>query len=375
MEKLVYITLLVLLPSCIKNGAGEQTGNPLADTLATAGISLQIETCTLEEMVLQEKIFCEGKANASRSQTAVVSAPMQGFIEAIYFNTGDFVQKGTLLATLSHPDYIKLQESYLENKNKLNYYSNELKRQGELSFEDATSVKRLQQAEMDFRTTEVKYLSLKAQLDLIGIRPDSIHEDGIVSIIGLHAPVSGYITEIKMSEGRLLPANDYLFEIINTNLLQLELMVPDKDLVKIKKGQEIAYKVSGSRGSVFNTQVQNKGQKILAGTSFGQVFATVDNINNQLMPGMNITAEILMEPDTVMAIPESATWKENNEQHVYVVEEEMLVKKRFTAGFAANGFVQIPFPAELEGHVMAKDIRDLNPSIRKNNSGMGSANK
>ena len=58
---------------------------------------------------------------------------------------------------------------YLENKSELDYYQEEYKRQGELTVENAASIKKLQQAKANYYKFEASYQSLKAQLELLGV--------------------------------------------------------------------------------------------------------------------------------------------------------------------------------------------------------------
>ena len=90
---------------------------------------------------------------------------------------------GQCIAVLEHPDYIKIQQDYLETKSQWELYKEDFKRQGELTVENASSIKTMQQAQASFKAIEVRLFALKSQLKLLGIDADSLHI-GTISIYG-----------------------------------------------------------------------------------------------------------------------------------------------------------------------------------------------
>ena len=98
---------------------------------------------------------------------ASVSPIIGGFIKSLNYFPGDFVEKGAVIASLQHPDFISLQQQYIETKSQIDYYQEEFKRQGELTVENAASIKNMQKAKADYLSSEATYKSLKSQLKLL----------------------------------------------------------------------------------------------------------------------------------------------------------------------------------------------------------------
>jgi len=114
-----------------------------SDQLAQA----DIKTGHIRKQMISDIIFCGGTIEASPNQQAYVSVPMNGYLKKILVHIGEYVQKGRVLAILEHPDYIDLQREFLETKSQYDYYKEDFQRQGELSLENATSLKTMQLAQ------------------------------------------------------------------------------------------------------------------------------------------------------------------------------------------------------------------------------------
>ena len=86
---------------------------------------------------------------------ATVSLTMGGVVKSTSLLPGESVGKGTVLATLENPEFITLQQTYLDSHAQAEYLEAEYRRQKALSAEQAASQKKFQQSKAD-------YLSMRA---------------------------------------------------------------------------------------------------------------------------------------------------------------------------------------------------------------------
>ncbi len=87
---------------------------------------------------INQKIKANGKLDVPPQNLVSISAPYGGFLKSTTLLQGMHVHKGEVIAQMEHPDYIQLQQDYLENKSTLTYLKNELDRQQELAKVNAT---------------------------------------------------------------------------------------------------------------------------------------------------------------------------------------------------------------------------------------------
>ena len=238
---------------------------------------------------------CKGHFSLHPARLATVTAPISGFIKKMYYNTGDYVKKGSLLAVLTHQDYIKIQKDYLEAKSQVDYYVEEFKRQGELTLENAASIKRMQRAQADYRANEVNFRALKAQLDYIGIDAEKVEKEGFINTINIYAPVSGYITGVEGNIGRFIDSYGFIYEIADIDELFISFELPCMIYDKIYKNMAVRFSLSGGHGSLSGATIKNIGQVFDARTNTVSIIAQPDSINKMFRPGMNV--EVVINTD------------------------------------------------------------------------------
>ena len=76
---------------------------------------------SLEEKVFPEMVQANGLIDVPPANRAVVSAPLGGYIKNTHLLIGDRVRKGQTLGTIENPDFVSLQQEYLEIKEQLTY--------------------------------------------------------------------------------------------------------------------------------------------------------------------------------------------------------------------------------------------------------------
>ncbi|MBN2213400.1 MAG: efflux RND transporter periplasmic adaptor subunit [Bacteroidales bacterium] len=300
-----------------------------------------ISTGKIRKMLMGKTVECNGTVESHPNSVAVINAPMGGYIRSVSYIPGNYVAKGTVIAVLEHPDYIRLQQEFLETKNKLELYQEEFKRQGELTVENASSIKKMQQAQADYRITEVHYLSLKAQLKLIGINADSLYTDGIKTSIRIRAPISGTISRVNASIGKYSGPDDMIYEIVNTNDLHLHLKIFEKDMTMIKKGLHVNFWSMGVPGQKYNATINTIGQKLDEASNTFDIHARIQSGRDQLKTGMHVYAEIFLSRDSVYALPIEALVTSGDSRFAFLSDDSLFTRFEVKSGIQQSDFVEL----------------------------------
>ena len=175
------------------------------------------------------------------SDMVLITSQSAGLLKTVSFPSGSYVKKGEVLAIIENIEFLKLQQQYLEAKSEFFYYSEDLKRQGGLAIENATSVKKMQQAQRDYQTSEIRFRSLEKQLTLIGFNTDSLDADHLKSDIALHATVSGYIDKINVHRGNQISAGETVFVIVRKYEPLIAFEMPEEFYPKLKTGNQVEF--------------------------------------------------------------------------------------------------------------------------------------
>jgi cobalt-zinc-cadmium efflux system membrane fusion protein len=160
---------------------------------------------------------------------------------------------------------------------------------------------------------------LRKKLHLINIDPDKIHPENISSSINLYAPISGFITFVNAVKGKFVEPTDIIFEIINNDHLHLELKVYEKDILKVKKGQKIAFRIPESDSEDYSGEVFLVGKTIDEADRTVTVHCHITEENKiPMVIGMYIEAEIFVASHEKFCLPVDALIREESRYYAFM---------------------------------------------------------
>lgn len=281
----------------------------------TAGIGLG----TIEMRTISGTISASGMLDVPPQSKVSISAPMGGFVKSTELLQGSRVEKGQLVAVMQHPDYIQLQQDYLENNSQLEFLEGEYNRQKELAAGNAASQKSLQQAKANYNSTKGIVEGLKAKLQLLNISIASLDKGQVQSTISLYAPISGYVTKVNTNIGAYVNPADVLFEIVNTEHLHAELTIFEKDVPRLKIGQRVLFTLANETENRV-ASVYLIGREISADRSV-QVHCHIQKEDRELIPGMYLKASIETDSAHVTALPEEAVVSSQGKKYIFIETE------------------------------------------------------
>ncbi len=325
---LYLISIFTVLVSCNESkptDKNEKTALETADLIEITKPQFETAKMELGNVSLQkfnETIQTNGMVDVPPANKAKVSAIMGGYIKTSPLLVGNKVKKGQLLLTIENPDFIEIQQNYLEVSQKLNYLKSEYNRQKTLFAEKISSQRNFLKTESDYKSALALHNGLTQKLRLMNINASNIKTGNITSIIPVYAPIKGSITLINASVGKFMNASDVLLEIINDEHKHLELVVFEKDVLKIKKGQNIQFKIPENSDKIYSAEVHLIGKSIDEITRTAKVHGHLKNENEPFLVGMFVEAQILVNSVEKIALPTSALLEDNGNFYILVLKEE-----------------------------------------------------
>ena len=223
---------------------------------------------------------------------ATVTLTMGGSIRSTSLLPGAYVEKGSVLATLENPDFIALQQSYLDSHAQNEYLRTEFERQQTLSREEASSQKRYQQSKAEYLSMRSRMDAAAAQLALLGIDTTQLLANGIVPYLEVKSPISGYAANVNMNIGRHFDVGEPLCEIVDKSNMMLRLTAYEKDLHNLKAGDSVIFRVNGIEGKTFRGAITMIGQQVNNENRSIDVYVRISEQNPQFRPGMYVTARV-----------------------------------------------------------------------------------
>ena len=369
MKKSLYIIALSLvLFSCkeSKTEEVEQKDNGLTTVTSAQFKSSGMEIATPTEQDFDVTVKASGKIDVPPQNRAKVNTFMGGYVKSTTLLVGNKVTKGQALLTLQNTEFLDIQKDYMEVAEQLNFLKSEYDRQKTLYDEKITSQKNYLKAESEYRRAKAMHQSLRTKLVLLNINPRNVEKGILTSTITIFSPITGDIVIMNANVGMYVAPSDVILEIVDTDHLHLELAVFEKDILNVKIGQKIHFKVPEASKDVFNAEVHLVGKSIEGNDRTINIHGHLDDaIKQKLLTGMFVEAEIIIDTKKGLAIPSEALITENNKNFVLLLDNEKngysFKKVSVTIGEKSENFVEIlPNTAiNASSRILTKGVFDL----------------
>ena len=138
--------------------------------------------------------------------------------------------------------------------------------------------------------------SAQAQLQLLGVDTDQLSQRGIEPLLDIKAPISGYISQLKVNQGTYLHAGDALCNVIDKSHLLIRLIAYEKDLTGLHEGDLLRFEVNGLGHTHFHATLISIGQQVDEANRSIELLGRVKEQHPQFRPGMYVSAQIDTEP-------------------------------------------------------------------------------
>lgn len=281
-----------------------------------------------EKKNLSEVINANGYTKLPPQNQAQVSVQLPGTIQSIKVLQGQSVKAGQVLATMQSMAYNnlrldreKLTQELTASQSSLEFLRLEFARQKELSDENVNAKKVFQKVSSDLQAEEAKIKTLQSQIAILGQNIE-IGGNSTSPIINIVAPISGSITDINVTIGAAAEVGKPLFSIVDNSKMHVDLLVYEKDLFKVKPGQNVRFILTNQDGSELRGKIFSVGKSFENETKSVAVHADILNERQMLIPGMYVNALVDVGANTVDALPVDAIIKAEGREFVFVLEEE-----------------------------------------------------
>lgn len=216
--------------------------------------------------------------------------PTAGVIEYINFKEGEKITQGDIIASLDQKEQLL----------KLEYAKVELEKQTKL-FELGSIV------ETKLKQSQLEYQSAKAELDKTN----------------LVALSDGTVGSLDVDRGSYVIPQDKICTFVDMKDVYAEFGIIEKDVAKIKEGQNVELTVDSFPDQVFKGQVDSVSPIVEGRSRTVRIRSKVANTDEKLKPGMFGRVNVLVyEKDQALVIPSSAFKKKEDQHFVYLVHPE-----------------------------------------------------
>ena len=328
-----------------------------ADEQQLAGV----RTGPLTQRVLGAGLKVNGVLDVPPDQLVSISAPLGGIVEATSLLQGTRVRKGQVLATIRNPDFIQLQQSYLETQSQLTFARAELDRQRELVKEEVAPAKNLQRAQAEYSALQAQAAGQVARLRLAGL---PIGRRPFVSTATLRAPKDAFVKTVNVTVGQSVTPTDALFELVDPDHIHVELTVFEKDVPLLKKDQRIRFTLPNDSSAERTAHIYLIGRAVDEQQRTVRVHGHLDKENDPaLLPGMFVRAVVETTNRRVPALPDKAVVDYEGKQYAFRREPAVAGKQHFRMvevrrGEQADGYSEVFIPGSAAADSTAQYVTE-----------------
>ena len=307
LKKILYITIPVILLGLVvvrlkKNKELAKTN--IVQFNKEAAIAVIADTVVLQEVQFPSTFSGTFEPNLETK----LSAELQGKINAVFVDVGDFVQKGQPLIQLDN-SLLKLQLEGIEVQ--IEGLELDVRRYTILTKADAIQGVQLEKTLLALKAAKIQKATLAEQIQKTTIK----------------APFSGVVTAKLTEQGAFAAPGIPLLQITDIAVLKFTINIPETDLALFQIGKSYTITPDVMQNELINGKMYMVGSKANAGNSYAIQFK-INNTDLSLKAGM--FGKVIVKNNRSakgIFIPSSAIIGSATNPQVYVVKNGKAIKQ------------------------------------------------
>lgn len=278
-----------------------------------------------------------------------VSSLMGGIVKNVYVKEGQMVSRGQVVATIENTDVVTLQREYYTAYKESEMARLELDRQKTLASAGAGIKKTLQMSEKNYKVAQANLLGTGRQLQQMGISTKEVAKGKFTTVFPLRAPISGTVSDMHASLGSYADMQTPLMKIRNNHAVECDLNVFEKDIAKVKVGDQVLVSLTNQPGVNVSGRVYGMNQYLNKGTKSVAVHVKLDAKRGaKLFEGMYVSGQIATGRQLCMTLPDKAIVSADGKQYVFALNQQhskggtySFSRHEVTTGVSNNGYTEV----------------------------------
>ena len=308
--------------------------------------AFEIQTVKVARRAMRNQLKAMGKVLSPQQKRAIVSYAFPARIADIHVAVGDWVEAGQKLVTLQSEEVGNARADFFKAQADFELARRNLERERNLHDRGVGAKKNLLTAEAEFKVAEASLDAAEKKLHVLGFSEEQIDElkksHQINPIISLYAPIKGKIIAFNTVRGAMVDQNSEILTIMDPTVVWVDAEIYERDIARIKLGQEIKVSVPAYPAESFLGKVIYIGDVLKEETRTITVRTEVPNREYKLKPGMFADMTVyLNHQDEVLAVPEAAVLDDRDDKIVFIPVEGGFRLQVVQVGMKESGFWEI----------------------------------
>ena len=275
-----------------------------------------------------------------------VNPESSGTVESLYVSEGDFVEMGDLLFSLDNNTLVKNIERASEKWDndlelaaiKLNEAREYYEVTSNLFPKGLISKSESDKAQQSWEEAKLYYdnIQLGKTTDIENL------QENLRATLAI-SPARGFISGISFRMNEQVGTGDFV-EIIDIENIAIKVQVPENVITRIKNGSRVVAKQASAPAYILDGLVTGVGLKADTNRTY-EITAEFDNLNQRLLPGMLMEAQIQMvRYSSNFVIPKASIMTEGDLSYIFKVVDNKAEKIPVETGQSRGPMIQIIGP-------------------------------
>lgn len=333
------VVFLALLSGFGLVGCGSEVASGEGERSAPAVTVQQVQPRPWNDVV-------RALGTATALESVVVTAKVSETVEQVHFDSGDVVEAGDPLVTLSgRQQRAALAEAQATADEAERLY----RRQAELAEQQLIARAMLDSQRATRDAARARVAQIRAQL-----------ADRVVN-----APFSGVLGLRQVSPGSLVTPGTPIATLDDTSTMYVDFPVPEALLARIEPGQQLVATSAAFPEREFSGEVATIDSRIDPATRAVMVRGQFPNADGLLRPGMLMQVVLSQPARPALLVPEIAVVQVGNSSFVYRLKPDSTVERvDVQVGGRRDGWAEITSGLTAGDRIVIDGTGKLRPGIR-----------
>ncbi len=339
MSPRTLLAVPLILAIALGTACGQSNAENARDEATTAtspANAMRVQTAVLKPSVATIEINLPGEIEGSRD--AMLASALGGFVERVPVRPGQVVRSGTLIANIDGDLYaasVARAEAQLEQAKA---ERDRLTKLGDLATEQATLS----------AVTQVKVAAANLA-----------QQNAQQKRARVTAPFSGTVADVFVEPGEVTGPGSAVARLVNLDPVIVTLSVPDRDVVSLSEGMEVAVSAN-ARSGIYHGTISHVSAAANQKTRSFAVEVEVPNPDGDLLPGMiaHVQARKELGADQLI-VPQDWIVTRLDGRGVYVAKDDVAVWRPLSLGAVVRDQIVIESGISVGEKIVVKGHRSL----------------
>ena len=320
---------------------GEGAGAPPLRLPAGAAAKNPIGTAKAQMVRLARDILVIGTVAPDQDHYAVVGPLVSGRVARLGAGVGDKLRRGQIIAEIESAEVGEARAGLIAARARHTAAETNLRRETDLADRRISSSRERELAQAQWVIDKAGVRAAAERLRAIGLSNadiDAIDRQDLGGRVPMRSPIDGVVIERTVTLGQAIERATDAFKIADLSHLWVNLDLYEKDLARVRVGQEVEVRAEAFPGEIFRGRVAYVVPVIDEATRTAKVRLEFENREGHLSLGQLVTARIVGDghrgSPEVLAVPRNAVERVEGRPVVFVIAEER------SGGDRGNGFQQ-----------------------------------